>query len=297
MFSPDGLSTFCSGDAEKGYRLIYNIEIYLRLMLRWELVGEFGHLWKTMLGDAHADAKRLLEEEQALKLIDADERNILSYTLLTQIKATMISEKVWPLFKDQWPPQDMFLADFKTFNHVRHKAAHFRRLTARDMGVVERFETIVTEMTSHYRKQRRNTGTVTLAEPRGVPETMKPLLTDWAEDCETEDSRWVSIGFRRMSKYLVVDAQLRHGAFSPSAIGHLVDTSKTDALFLGLDATRGALRAYIPVALEERQVKLLIPALRSFQKVEEELYPEDIKDEIFDFVVPLEVELPMEFKL
>ena len=297
MFSPDGLSTFCSGDAETGYRLIYNIEIYLRFMLRWELVGARGHQWKDMLGDAKANATRLQNEERALKVIDADERNILSYTLLSEIKDTMISDKVWPLFKDDWPPQELFLADFKVFNHVRHKAAHFRRLTARDLGAVERFKTIVTDMTSHYRKQRRNIGAVAAGDERGLPPAMAAPLKEWVAACEAEDSRWASVGFRRVMQFLIVDAQLRHGAFAPSAVAHLVEQAKTDALFLALDETRGALRAYVAVCLDDKQARSLIAALIAFKKIDEELYPEDVVDEMFDFVVPFEVELPIEFKI
>lgn len=297
MFSPDGLSTFCSGDAETGYRLIYNIEIYLRFMLRWELVGARGHQWKDMLGDSRTNAVRLQDEERALKVIDADERNILSYTLLSEIKEAMISEKVWPLFKDNWPPQELFLADFKVFNHVRHKAAHFRRLTARDLGAVERFKDIVINMTSHYRRQRRAIGNVLANDAKGIPPLMAPFVLGWMKACEDENSRWTSLGLRRLARYLIVDAQLRHGAFSQSAIAHFVEEAKTDAVFLALDPTRGALRAYIPTCLEEKQVKSLFPALIAFKKIEEELYPDDILDEMFDFVVPLEVELPMEFKL
>ncbi len=297
MFSPDGLSTFCSGDAESGYRLIYNIEIYLRFMLRWELVGAHGHQWKGLLGEAKTNALRLQGEERALKVIDADERNILSYTLLSEIKETMISDKVWPLIKDDWPPKELFLADFKVFNHVRHKAAHFRQLTARDLGAVDRFKGIVTDMTSQYRKKRRNAGSVAIDDDRGIPPLMLPLLLDWMEQCTVADSRWSSVSFRRLTKFLIIDAQLRHGAFSPSAVGHFIDNARSDALFLGLDATTGALRAYLPVCLEERQINTVIPALMAFLKVEEELYPEDMEDEMFDFVVPLSVELPMEFRL
>lgn len=295
MFSPEGLATFCHGNAENGYRLIYNIESYMRLMLRWELVGANGVRWREALGEARQQAEKRQERERELKFISTDERNLLPYTLLSELTAVMTSAEVWPLFKHAWPRQDLLTSDLEVFNAVRAKVAHFRQLTDRDMGVIERFKTIVIDMTAHYRKQRRSQQVLD-PENLDLPSRLKQPIKRWVGDTSKEGGRWATVNVRKLPTYAVVDAQLRSGSFSPGAVARLVDETSTDALFLCLDRGPGALRAYLPLCLPEDDARKLVEGLWSFQAIEDDLHEEEEEDEIFDFVMPIEVELPMDFR-
>src|SRR5579871_5192712 len=99
MFGIDDDAMFCQPSCESAYNRLYNIEAYLRFMLRWELVGEFAEHWKDQLGEALKEASERLDQEQALRIIDADTFNIMSYMMLGDLKDIMLREKVWPLFK------------------------------------------------------------------------------------------------------------------------------------------------------------------------------------------------------
>lgn len=295
MFSPEGLAAFCVGNAENGYRLVYNIESYMRLMLRWELVGARGVGWKAALGDAREKAEGRQNTERELRHISTDERNILPYFLLPELAKIMTSADVWPLFKDAWPRQDLLQSDLEVFNAARIKVAHFRQLTDRDMGAIERFKKILVDMTAHYRKQQRQQRQLDTAD-LDLPSRLKQPIKRWIGDTAKDDGRWATVTVRKLPSYAVVDAQLRSGSFSPSAVSRLVDETGSDALFLCLDQGPGALRAYLPLCLSEQDARTLVEGLWSFQAIEDNLADDDEEAEMFDFVMPFEIELPMAFR-
>jgi len=295
VFSPEGRANFCSSDAQEAYRLVYNIEMYLRHMVRWELVAKAGRDWKTLLGNAGnaADARRRNERE--LRLIDADERNLLSYLLLTELKDVMTSEAVWPIFKNRWPPQDLFLADFKIFNAIRAKVAHFRPLTTLDMRAIDRFRSIVEQMTAHYRGQQRAEKQLDPDAP-GIPEPIVEPIKDWIRECASGTGRWASLAVSAVHAYVVIVARLRIGSFAPSAVSALIDGTRCDALFLSIDEPAIALKAYLPRCLKEREAVAMMAGLRGFGLVEDELFPDEGEPEHFDFSVPFDLPLPMQFR-
>lgn len=297
MFSPEGLANFCSGNAETGFRLVYNIELYLRHMVRWELVGERGNDWQTVLGDLKGAARSRQTQEAELRLIDTNPRNLLDYLLLTEIKDIMVMDAVWPLFKNRWPPQDMFLADFKLFNAIRHKVAHFRAPTDRDLRMLERFKDVLVEATAHYRQQKRGAKVIDPLSIDGIADSFQATLAAWSADSADPEGRWRLFDVCKVGKYLSINAEVRAGSFSQDGATRLVNESRCDAFFLSLDETRGLLRAYVPTSLQEEAASRLLPNLFSFPTVEDSpLDDEDLVIERFDFILPYRIELPTDFR-
>lgn len=298
MFSPEGLANFCSGNAEKGFRLVYNIELYLRHMVRWELVGQHGADWKSVLGELAKDARQRQVQEAELRLIDSSPHNLLDYLLLTEIKNIMVSEAVWPIFKNRWPPQDMFLADFKLFNAIRHKVAHFRAPTDLDLRMLGRFKDVLVASSSHYRQQRRGAKLVDASSVNGVAKSLQATLLEWENDCADPEGRWRSFEVRQVGKYFAIEAEIRTGSFSPDGATRVVKQCKSDAFFLCVDETMGLLRAYVPKCLAEQPAGSLLPSLFAFPTLEDTPHEEDdIVIENFDFIMPHRVELPMDFRV
>lgn len=298
MFSSEGLASFCSGNAETGFRLVYNIELYFRLMIRWELVGNSAENWRSNLGELNKEARRRQTQEAELRLIDTDSRNLLDYLLLTEIKDLMVTTAVWPLFKDRWPPQDMFQSDFKWFNALRNKVAHFRTLTDRDLRMLDRFKDTVVDVTASYRRQKRGAKPLDPASLEGVSEGVRASVSQWAADCATHDGRWRFLSAKRIGKYLVLDTQLRVGSFAPDAVVRIVDAASCDAFFLCIDEPEGRVRIYLPVRLGDAVGQRLVDALYAFPTVDDSPLDDD-EDVVgrFDFVMPYEVELPMDFRV
>lgn len=294
MFRPDGQADFCSGNAEDGYRIVYNVEVYLRHMLRWEIVAKGGKQWRTLLGETNAKASALQRKERDLRIIDADERNVLSYILLTELKDAMVSDAVWPLFKGSWPPQDIFSSSFKIFNALRSKVAHFRKLTARDMRQIDTFNTLVMEMTAHYRVQRRATRVI---PSDSAHETLKPSIDDWRDAITAGDDIWQDLSLGAVHAYLIVELSIRSGTIAGDAISSLVDRAGTDAFFISIDDPRVRMRIYIPKSLKQEEAAKVIAAIRAIPVVVGDMHDEHSEAEYFDLEVPFAVGLPMDFRV
>lgn len=298
MFSPEGLACFCSGNAETGYRLIYNIELYLRLVVRWELIAAKGDQWKSNLGALQGEARSRQTTEAEIRLIDTDPHNLLDYLTLTELKDLMLSDALWPFIKDRWPPRELLVSELKLFNNLRHKAAHFRSLTDRDLRRLDHFKSIVSDMTAYYRRVKRGAKELGVEAVAALPEHFAAPLTQWVEDSASPDGRWRNLTVRIIGKYLVADAQLRAGSFAPDAVTDLVNGTGCDAFFLSLDTARGQMRAYFPQSLSEKAAKKLLPRLFSLPCPDDRLLDDDLDgaEERLNFVMPYEVELPMEFR-
>lgn len=96
--------------------------------------------------------------------------------------------------------------------------------------------------------------------------------------------------------HAVIDPQLRNGSISMSAVAPLVDATRIEAFFLCLDRSPGMLRVVLPHCLLEDDAKRLVGGLWSLRAMDDDLHEDDQEEEIFDFVLPIDVRLPMDFR-
>lgn len=293
MFGPDGTAVFCQPDCQNAYQRLYNIESYLRHMLRWELVGKFAENWTQPIKERLKEADERRQHEGNFKVIDADDRNLMSYLMLTDIRDTMTEEAVWPLFKDDWPPLEHFKATFQLLIALRNKNAHYRPVTPRDLRTLDRIEDNLMDFTARYGRDRRKIRSV---EPDKLPEPFKVPVVTWAQSITPDEGVWDSLKLGRVGPYLVLMARAREGALPPDSIDLLLK-AKTDCFFAGFEATSGRLDLYLPMSVGPRQAERIIAAAQALetQGVEVE---EGFADEVprLDYVFPIEVQLPVGFR-
>lgn len=295
MFGTDDAASFCRPNCERAYNRLYNIEAYLRFMLRWELVGAFAENWQAQLGPVLEQARERLDQEQALRIIDADELNIMSYMMLGDLKEVMLRESVWPLFKQHWPPQDLLQADFKLLIAVRNKNAHYRPVTARDMRTIERLQTLIADMTDHYRRERANAFP---KAPDKLPDSLKAPVLEWIAAIEREDSPWASLEPVKLEKYFRLDASLKRGALPADAVHQIVTKSRTDCLFAGFDAASGRLSLYLPKSIGIAQAGRMLKSAMELAPIEADRDPLAREDPPrLDYVFDLAALLPAPFRL
>jgi hypothetical protein len=295
MFGQDDTAQFCRPNCQRAYGRLYNMEAYLRFMLRWELVGAFAENWKTHLADVMDEAEKRLEQERALRIIDADELNIMSYMMLSDLKDVMFRDTVWPLFKQQWPPMDMLQTDFKLLIAVRNKNAHFRPVTPRDLRAIERVQTIISEMTEHYRRERANAFP---KAPDKLPDPFKGPVMKWLGSMESEEAPWATLTVTKLQNYFRIDANLKRGALPADAVQRIVTDGKADCLFAGLDAASGRLSLYLPKSIGAAQAGRLIDTAMMLAPIEAELVPLAREEAPrLDYVFEADMLLPAPFRL
>ena len=145
---------FCSEDDRELFRLLFELESYLRVLVRWELRGIRPNNWQGMIPQKIlTEAKLRREQERNIRYLDEMKSGDLSYLLLSELK-DLIIEPLWDRFKCSWPPKDMVQAEFKKLLAIRNKVAHCRPVTERDAHVARRFAEDIADWTRHYRNVR-----------------------------------------------------------------------------------------------------------------------------------------------
>lgn len=296
MFSPEGTAIFCKPECIDAYQRLYNLESYLRLMLRWELVGKFAENWNTPIEGILREAKQRRDQESSVRFVEADSLSLLSYLMLSDISAVMLLEPVWPLFKVNWPAHEIFESEFRKLIAVRNKNAHFRQLTARDLRTLGTLLDDISDFTDHYSKLRRRAVDVGRDQ---VPETFKEALGRWFAQAEHPDGAWAPLGLSYVGPYLRLSAATRTGALPFDVVSKLL-ASGVDCFFASLDAPSGRLVLYLPKKMGKPQIDKLICAILRLEikdaLVEVEPVSED-SSAALEYVFPIEVELPAPFRL
>lgn len=294
MFGADGKAIFCQPGCQDAYERLYNIESYLRHMLRWELVGAFAENWQDPISKLVQAAEERREHESGLRVIDADERNIMSYLMLNDIRDTMMGPSVWPLFKAYWPPMDNFKTTFQLLNALRNKNAHYRPVTARDLRTLDRIQEDLSDFTAHYAKERR---AIRWVEPTGLPEPFKGPVKAWSDQITAGEGTWGSLSLGRVGHYLCVMAATRSGVL-PANTMELILKARTDCFFAGLDPASGRIDLYLPMKINKAQSDRLIAAVTALRTEEVEIDAAFAEEgPRFDYVFPIDVQLPVGFRL
>lgn len=294
MFGADGRAIFCQPDCQSAYERLYNIESYLRHILRWELVGAFAESWQNPIAELVKAAEERRAHEGTFRVIDADERNIMSYLMLNDIRDTMLEPSVWRLFKSNWPPVENFKTTFQLLNALRNKNAHYRPVTSRDLRTLDRIQEDLSDFTAHYGKARRLIRSV---EPDALPEPFKATIVAWAGEIASGEGTWGSLTLGRVGPYLCIMVATRTGVL-PSNTIELILKARADCFFAGFDPASGRIDLYLPMKINKAQSDRLIAAVRAL-KTEEVEVDAALAEEgpRLDYVFPIDVELPVGFRL
>ena len=133
-------SNFCRSVDISGHSFLYEIEVYLRLLIRWELRGHYGTQWKGVIKSDHFNnATDRRSQEAALGYLDANSNSVLSYLNLSELKDIILETKMWEKAFSSWGAKDLIASDFKKLIAARNKVAHFRAVTKRDFRNILRF--------------------------------------------------------------------------------------------------------------------------------------------------------------
>jgi|GEM_PF-4883434 len=294
MFGADGKAIFCQPGCQDAYKRLYNIESYLRHILRWELVGEFAESWQNPISKLVKAAEERREHEGTFRVIDADERNIMSYLMLNDIRDIILEPSVWPLFKSHWPPVENFKTTFQLLNALRNKNAHYRPVTLRDLRTLDRIQEDLADFTAHYGRARR---LIRWIEPTALPEPFKSTIMPWASAVESGEGTWGSLSLGRVGPYLCIVAATRSGVL-PSNTIDLILKAKADCFFAGFDAASGRIDIYLPMKINKAQLDRLVAAVRSLKTEEVQVDANLAEDSPrLDYVFSIDVELPVGFRL
>src|SRR5262245_35389234 len=96
-------STFCHDDDLHCFSLLFDIETFLRTIVRWELRGRNPKDWLGVMSQEMKDAVNArFKQEREIVYLDIRQSGWLSYLNLSELK-DLILGPLWAAFKRDWP--------------------------------------------------------------------------------------------------------------------------------------------------------------------------------------------------
>jgi Swt1-like HEPN len=123
-------------DAPMTYIYLWQLETWLRQMIYVEFKSELGADWSNIFQQEKAEKSQ--QGDTVMTHMPGPERQLLSFSSLSDLRK--IIEARWdPLFKNYFPPQQIWSAKLSEVEQVRHRIAHFRYGNAADAARVANF--------------------------------------------------------------------------------------------------------------------------------------------------------------
>jgi hypothetical protein len=289
-----GVANFCSPGTKEAYEKLFNVENYLRFIVKWEILGEWGADWHVGLGATAESAMKMREEEAAAGIIDNESHNIMSYLMLTELSRLILDEH-WILFKASgWGKQEMLKAELQGLRMLRNKVMHCRPLTELDLRTLERVIDRLADLTRKYRVL--NQGAVPVQRPsRRQLGALAVYVTRMRAAARRVSAEWEVAALTKIGSYNRVDLSL-NGAFAAEAGVDLFRRSGLDAFFAAVEPQQGRLALFLPEKLGGTELDAIFKAVAH-------ITPLDSRDPVEESVVETNeridalFRLPVEFPL
>ena len=250
----------CRTQEAECFRAIFEIEAYLRLIVRWELRGLVGRAWKGSVEPAVVEeARKRMKQEAEEGLIDAVESGFFCYLNLSELKDIALGPLWDKSFSRSWPAQDVVRSEFKKLIAIRNKIAHFRHVTEWDVEVVRRVAMDVERWTKPYRVVReRESAWCRGADPSAEfqAKVTKYQLQDLVERVRewqgagTEDA--AEIGF--LGSYVAVRVKKAAGAIDPNALRRVMRKYDPTIAFVRVGGFGGHVEVLVPLVGDSAEI-------------------------------------------
>ncbi len=203
------------------FALLFEIENYLRVMLRWELRGRYATEWLGVLpAEFKNNAKQRINQEREIGYLDPRKSSVLSYLNLSELKDLIVDSPLWGgLFKFYWPPQEVVRTEFRKLMAIRNKSAHFRPVTLRDLRVADRFAEDLVDWSRQYRRARADSRMLgwDCAELSLSSEGLTQLESDWRALVNSGDAKRFAMRIETVTHHLAFSFAIPEGAADSEA--------------------------------------------------------------------------------
>lgn len=288
----------CQGIDAEIYKLLFDIESYLRLYVRWNLRKSNPNDWESKVGNDFVDqAKERQNQEIELGYLDDRKSGCLSYLNLSELKDIILGP-IWPNSDCNWPSKEILHTEFKKLLGIRNKAAHFRPITSRDSRVAIRFSEDLVEWTRAY-KTRRKRGKTTLDGCDALVPMDKyvPGIKKFWE--ENDD---ISSYLTMCDGHISVSAVVDGGSFDPDMFQDYINKYDKIITFIRVDQAGQNISPSFSIKSDPKKIISAVNSLLEMRAVLVDTLSSDEARDAYSMssheaVLPWEVELPANFSL
>lgn len=300
-------SIFIQERDEQSYNLLFDIEAFLRTLVRWESRGIQPKDWTGLINkQVLTTAKDRQKQERSLGYVDGRKSGILSYLTLSELKDILLGPLWERCIRINWPPQEIVKSEFKKLIAIRNKVAHFRPVTEKDMRVSIRFGEDLVDWTDHYRRLRKHavrlkwndettSGNIKNIYKEGV-------LKFWKEIQEQGTVKRYRIDIAILGHHVSLSAKPEAGSIDSELFLEFVDKFEKLVSFYRVGKLGEKVCCYIPLETEDhltleifRSVISLVSDPGKGMSSEEAQKRYELSER--ENILPWAIDLPTEFRL
>jgi len=295
---------FCNDEDKAHYELLFNLESYLRFMVRWELRASRPRDWKGLVDEKIlVGALEKLEHEKGLGYFDSYAMGFLAYCTLSELRDIILGPLWHVAFSRTWGAYELVSADFKKLIVIRNKIAHFRKLTKRDINTINLFTDFISDWTEKYQLQARMAERFSLEE-ESIESNKKlkkhPLLLKKWLSLRGEQPEFLELSLIVVGSYFSLEIRTKIRRFDPSAISTLLSRNQAGIVFLTYGELGDSLQFYIPTALGDQDlVKCLESIVEACGQLTDEASSQVVEKEYSEiapeYVFSDSIKLPLKF--
>jgi hypothetical protein len=246
---------FCREADKAYYELLFNLESYLRFVVRWELRAHRPRDWRSLIGDEVLEgAQEKLTQEQGSRYFESYAMGFLAYCSLSELRDIILGP-LWAIsFSRSWGAYELVSADFKKLIAIRNKIAHFRAISQRDISTINLFTELVSDWTRDYSRQARFAQNFVL-DDEVIEEDKKfkklPFFLGKWKSLRSRNLDSLELCVKIVGSYMCLEIKTHVRRFDPESINELITRYQTEIVFLVYGRLGDSLQFYLPTALEE----------------------------------------------
>lgn len=254
---------------------LFELEVFLRRVLRWELRGRYGREWLLKLGDLTAVINERRARERELSPLDP-KCSDLAFLGLPEVIQLMFVELWDQVFRGVFANRrNLRHSPLRDVVAIRNKVAHFRPLNSTDASLLRRISEVLDPVVAYYNKQLEASDFIS-----GEPGTASELPRDedlqsliaslrgvdldgvWAEfgALESFRARGLSLGLGLVDRHLYLEIYTQ-SAFRAEQLNAWALKRQHELTFVLVGNDSSFIRMFVPICLGQREVLRAMRAL------------------------------------
>lgn len=297
---------FCHHYDEGCFRVLFNVENFLRTLVRWEIRGRNPTDWKGLiLAEVIREAEERQRQEREIGYLDIRKSGLLSYLTLSELKDICLGPLWEPCFRLQWPPHDVVQSEFKKLIAIRNKSAHFRPITVRDLRVAVRFAEDLADWTRNYRHIRQYSSQITTRDENAKNKFEEMNLKDvgsfWQDLHERGIVQRYNLSFCNLGHHVAITANVVGGSVDHIKFLEFIDRTEKEVSFCRIGDLAEIVCCYVPIKLSSKEIiKVFETEISIVSCSRDGMSSEEVRNKLEipqrENILPWSVELPPDFR-
>ncbi len=253
---------FCNDLDSNYYKTLYDLESYLRFIVKWEVRGNYVKDWEGVLSaEINKGIRDKESQEREFRYVTHQATGYFSYLTISELKDIILGPLWAKNFTKYWGSHDVVSGDFKKLIAVRNKIGHFRSLTSRDAKIIDDFIYYLESWTDNYSNTYRFAsvflnGDININKEKWSDSYKKTTAT-WIKYCGLNKLTHTS-EFKKRGNYFSLSLSQENGSYKPDLVIQLFLKNSKYIPFFKVNELSNILIIYVPLGFDDSIISTII---------------------------------------